>query len=226
MRRWRPVSLVEISVLFMTMFMILPWNHDYYYVFALVPISLLFLRAVAARNWALLFVILVAYSMISPPVPFSWIDKTGWFRVPYAYVANYYGLPVLGGLLLWCAATHELLVQASPLPERRWPTRSLIRVALAPAIVIAGLFLWFGRSGNTDSSPAVLGVQPPLRHGARAGLAVSRDGSRVAYIAEGGVSAPAGSMPRRRPAGLRPLVPAIRSFLRMASGSVSPQLER
>src|SRR5439155_18987152 len=47
LRRRRAVSPFEVSVLFMTMFMILPWNHDYYYIFALLPLSVMFLRSLA-----------------------------------------------------------------------------------------------------------------------------------------------------------------------------------
>ena len=54
-----------------------PWNHDYYYPFALAPISVLFLKSVLTRSRLVLGLTLIGYLLISPPVPFNSIDRTG-----------------------------------------------------------------------------------------------------------------------------------------------------
>jgi hypothetical protein len=190
-RRRDPVSAVEIAVLFMTMFMILPWNHDYYYLFALVPLSVLFLKAAAARDWTLMTITIAGYLLISPPVPFGWIDRTGWLPLPFAYLFNYHDVPVAGGLLLWFAATHQFLIQprdaTAPRARRGLPRRAAI-VAVPAVIALACAFLWFGRKGNAASSTTTtLSVQPPLRLTGGPGFAVSPDGSRLAYIDQAGV---------------------------------------
>jgi hypothetical protein len=95
----------------MAMFMIVPWNHDYYYVFALAPLSMLLLKGIIDRNAVLLATTTFAYLLISPPVPFSLMDRTRLFDVSFAYLINYYSLPVVGGLLLWFAATHQMFVE-------------------------------------------------------------------------------------------------------------------
>jgi hypothetical protein len=190
-RRRRPVSPLEISVLFMTMFMIVPRNHDYYYVFALVPLSVLFLKAAAARDWTLAAITIAAYVLISPPIPYAWIDRTGWFRLPFAYVTNFHDVPVLGGLILWFAATHQLLIEPgeehAP-PERRRSARRVLIVSI-PAIILAALALvWVGRTGRAANSTSVtLSLQPSLQLDGRPALALSRDGSRVAYTTSKGV---------------------------------------
>ncbi len=119
LRRQRPISALEVSVLFMTMFMILPWNHDYYYVFALVPFTVLFFRGLARRDAWLLALTGTAYLLISPPVPFSWIDWLGWLPLSFAYVINYLDLPVVGGLLVWAIATHQMFVEQEEIPPQR-----------------------------------------------------------------------------------------------------------
>ncbi len=190
-RRRDPVSPAEIAVLFMTMFMILPWNHDYYYLFALVPLSVLFLEAAAARDWTLMTITIAGYLLISPPVSFGWIDRTRWLPLPFAYLFNYHDVPVAGGLLLWFGATYQLLIQPSDATaprSRLWLPRRAVIVAVPALIVLASAFLWFGRKGNAaNSTTTALSVQPPPGLTGGPAFAVSPDGSQVAYIAQTGV---------------------------------------
>lgn len=189
-RRRRPISPFEISVLFMTMFLIVPRNHDYYYVFALVPVSVLFLRAVAARNPGLVGLTLVAYFMISLPISFASIDRLGWFPLTFAYIVNYYNVPVLGGLLLWGAATQQLLAEpADVTAASRWlASPRARRTAAALVVVIAVAVVWVRRTES--AAPPVtttVTMQPSIRQIGGPALALSPDGRRIAYVAEGGV---------------------------------------
>jgi hypothetical protein len=112
------------SVLFMAMFMILPWNHDYYYIFALLPLSVMFLQGLVHRDWAFLALTAMAYALISPPMPFGVLDRVGWFSLPAAQALNYFDAPVWGALLLWFAVTRQMFAepdepQGSVRPLRR-----------------------------------------------------------------------------------------------------------
>lgn len=115
-RRRKEISPFELSVLFMAMFMIVPWNHDYYYIFALVPLSVLFLQGLARGDAAVLGLTFLAYELISPTVPFGLLDRLGWFRLPAAQALNYLDVPVYGALLLWFLAAREMY--AEPVPAR------------------------------------------------------------------------------------------------------------
>ena len=109
LRRRRPISPFEVSGLFMAMFLLLPFNHQYYYTFALVPLSVLFLSSVAGRQWGVLTFTMIAYCMISPPFRFSWIDRTSWFQVTFFYIHSYSCMMVFGGLIFWATATYQML---------------------------------------------------------------------------------------------------------------------
>jgi hypothetical protein len=109
LRRRRPISPFEVSGLCTAMFLLLPWNHQYYYTFALVPLSVLFLSSVAGRQWGVLTLTMIAYFMISPPFRFTWIDQTSWFGVTFFYVHSYSGMMVFGALIFWATATYQML---------------------------------------------------------------------------------------------------------------------
>jgi hypothetical protein len=111
LRRRRAVSPFEVSVLFMAMFMIVPWNHDYYYIFALVPISVMFLHGVVHGDRLSLVLTAIAYALISPPVPFAVVDRLGWLRLPAAQAFTYFDVPVAGALLLWFAVTRQMFAE-------------------------------------------------------------------------------------------------------------------
>ena len=184
LRRHRPESPLEVAVLFMTMFMILPWNHDYYYVFGLVALSVLFLRGVALRQWTLLAGVVVAYIMISPPIPFGVVDRLDLFAVPFAYVVNYANVPVIGGLLLWLIATQQMFAESrdeSALASR-WPSRRFVALG-AVAALVAAAFLWLSQDRRPkEASSSVAAVQPPVLLSGPLALALSPDGVSMAYL--------------------------------------------
>jgi len=109
LRRRRPISPHEVGILFLLMFLIAPWNHDYYYLFALVPFSILFVRSLRHREWAVLGLSLLAYSLISPPIPFSIVDRLGILPSRLDYVLNLNDIPLYGGLLLLGLSTYGFL---------------------------------------------------------------------------------------------------------------------
>ena len=187
-RRRRPVSGVEIAVLLMTMFMVLPWNHDYYYVFALAPLSVLFLRAVAARDWPSLAAILVAYVLMSPPIPFTWVDRVLHSALPFSYLINYYNVPVLGGLLLWLVATYHLLAEPSgQAGESAALLRSRTVIVATMAVLGVAAWAWVRVGPSTAEATQSVNPLPAVQTSGPAGLAVSPDGGRVAYISQAGV---------------------------------------
>lgn len=55
-RRARTFGPGEIGVLFLFMFLPIPWNHDYYYIFAVAPISVLVLESLARKRTVMLAV--------------------------------------------------------------------------------------------------------------------------------------------------------------------------
>jgi hypothetical protein len=112
LRRRRAVSPFEVSVLFMAMFMIVPWNHDYYYIFALMPISVMFLHGIARGDRVSLALTAIAYVLISPPVPLSVVDRLGWLRLPAAQAFTYFDVPVAGALLLWFIVTRQMFEES------------------------------------------------------------------------------------------------------------------
>ena len=183
LRRRQPVSSAEIAVLFMTMFMILPWNHDYYYVFGLMPLSILFLRAARTRNSRLLTVTFIAYACISPPIPYGLIDRTKLFALPFAYVYNYHDVPVIGGLLLWGAATQQMFAEPAQTPVVNW--HPALRHAAAACIValtcLAAWALWPARHA-TDGSASRATVDRPVFLVGPGALALSPDETRMAYL--------------------------------------------
>lgn len=110
--RRAPVTALDPAILLLLLVLLPPWNHDYYYIFALVAVSVLFLMSLSTGRRGLLAAALVAYCMISPPLPFGVFDRTGWFPGRFVYVLNLSGLPVLGALLLLGAATRARFREA------------------------------------------------------------------------------------------------------------------
>jgi hypothetical protein len=106
-----PVTADEIGVLLLLMLLLPPWNHDYYYLFALAPITWLILDGSADRDRASVLLALVGYAAISPPVPYGLVARLGLVRGSFAYALNYHDVPLIGGLLLLFAATRRLLMR-------------------------------------------------------------------------------------------------------------------
>lgn len=192
-RRSRPVAAPEIAVLFVMMFMILPWNHDYYYVFALVPISIVFLEGVARRHLPRVVLAVVGFLLISPPIPFRWLDQTGWFAVPFAHFYNFHDIPLMGGLMVWCAATHLMLTDrpaAAPLSADPGSTR-LYRLALGAAGMLAASLFLVGLSERASqarqnrlraSNETAHSVPFEWDNHDPTTFALSSDGDRIAYV--------------------------------------------
>lgn len=117
-RRRRPATPADCALLFLLMFLLPPDNEDYYYVFALVPLSVLLAHlahGVQRRHWMLLGLTLLGYLLISPLIPFRWIDQTGWLPGQFWYVLKVYDLPLFGAILWLMALTWLVLT------ERRRP---------------------------------------------------------------------------------------------------------
>lgn len=207
LRRRRPKPLAsEVGVLFMAMFMLLPWNHDYYYIFALVPISLLFISARQERQPALLGAALVGYVLISPPLPYSWVDFTGLLPVAFSDLVNFLSLPIVGALLIWIVVTARMFMEDTPPrptgapagPSSRW----VVGLSMAGVIVIVGLALWpRGITAHAMADIVEAPLAPPLQLTSGPALALSPDGRHVVYVAatdHGGrlcVGAPGGTAP-------------------------------
>jgi Tol biopolymer transport system component len=190
-RRHRPASPYEVAVLFMTMFMILPYNEDYYYVFALVPLSVLFVSAAHRRDRGLLAATLAAYVLISPPIPFNWIDRTRWLPYNTNEVFAYLDLPILGGVIVWIAAIYRMFADtAAPVvTDRRAVSRGTMVTlgAVAAAVVCAGVFV-VARGNAAPRAPAVdtLNLQPAVFLSGPPALALSPNGDYLAYVARPG----------------------------------------
>ena len=76
-RRRRRIRWEEMGVLFLLMFLLPPWNHEDYFIFALMPFTAILADAVITRDWPALAASAAAYVLISPPVPFSVLERTG-----------------------------------------------------------------------------------------------------------------------------------------------------
>jgi hypothetical protein len=186
LRRHRPASPAEVGVLFMTMFMILPWNHDYYYVFALVPLSVLTLDGLQRRDTPLLVATLTGYLLISPPIPFSWIDRTGWLELSFRDAFSYFDLPILGALILWIATTYRMLADPE---ERALPPRRIVSagkmIALAVvtiAVVCVAVLVVLRRNVAVGPAAGTLNLQPGAFLSGPPALALSPDGAYLAYV--------------------------------------------
>lgn len=192
-RRSSPVASPEIGVLFVMMFMILPWNHDYYYIFALVPISVVFLEGIARNHVPLVMLAIIGFLLISPPFPFSWLDRTGWFAVRFANFYNFHDIPLMGGLMVWCAATYLMLTDqpAATRSSAYLGTTRRYRFSLAAAMaVVASLFLvgvseratQAGPERSRASNDTSRGVALVVVNGDPTAFALSSDGGRIAYV--------------------------------------------
>ena len=184
-RRRTPVTPFDVSMVFLAMFMIIPWNHDYYYVFALVPISILFLTAIARDDRWLLAGVATAYLLISPPIPFGVIDRLHLASASFAYLVNFYDLPVFGGLVLWILATHMILTtDASPVSRLAWRRAFVGTVFVGLAITVWAVR---ARAHEPVAPKAVevgpLAFDPPIATGESHPMALAPDGTRLAYVA-------------------------------------------
>jgi serine/threonine-protein kinase len=181
------VSAFELGILFIAMLMLPQWNHDYYYVFALVPFSIVFLRAAVDRQRGVIAALLLAYMLMSP-LPFGVVDRAHVLPVSFAYLWNFYNLPVVGALLLWMTTARQLLAE----PGESWmPRLSLgwryVAAGSALLVVIAGAaFAMSNRvqaKGAASASTAALTFDPPLASAGPPAIALSPDATRVAYAA-------------------------------------------
>jgi hypothetical protein len=128
-QRHLPITAPEVGALFLLMLLLPPWNHDYYYLFALVPLSIVVLRAIhdgsrRTRQRLVMIVALAAYGLMSPPVPYGWIDRLGWFDAPFAHLWNFASLPVYGALLLLGAISSQWLAEVASHRDARFQRRA------------------------------------------------------------------------------------------------------
>ena len=188
-RAHRPVSPFEVSVLFIPMLLLLSSNHQYYYVFALVPISVLFLRSVVDRQWSILTITIAAYFMMSAPFRFTWIDRAGWFKVPFFYVLNYRNVMLYGALALWATATYQMFSEPVPAEERLASRRAARRTGwiAVPAALVLAVALFAGSRHTPGPSTTDASVDHAIMIGQPNAIALSPDGQRIAYIGEGDV---------------------------------------
>jgi hypothetical protein len=108
--RRRPGALRdELGVLCLLMFLVAPWDHDYYYIFALVPLTLLAGEALEVRDGTTLTLIGVAYCLMSPPIPYAWVTRAHVVKPPFAYWMGAHDIPTAGALLLLVLLTTRLL---------------------------------------------------------------------------------------------------------------------
>ena len=185
-RRRRPLSPVEVSALFLPMILLLTSNHQYYYVFALIPLTVLFLRTVADRQWGSVVCIVTAYVLMSPPFRFTWIDQAKVFPVPFFYIINYGNAMVLGAFALWGIATFHMFGESATGATDRAAAgafRRAVTLAVFAAVTLSVLAIWMTR-GRRSAAPAVATVDaaPNVLLTSPSPLAVSPDGSRIAYI--------------------------------------------
>ena len=185
LRRTRAWSPFEVSSLFVPMILLPTSNHQYYFVFALVPLSVLFLRSIADRRWGVLAATMVTYFMMSAPFRFTWIDVASHFEVPFFYVLNYASIMTYGALALWGISTYQMLGEpesavVATSSRRRW---SLVIVAALLVLVVAGRSSWRGhQERSSPSTMTELTLPSGILMAAPASLAVSPDGGHLAYI--------------------------------------------
>ena len=185
-RRRRAISPLETSALFLPMLLLLTSNHQYYYVFALVPITVLFLRSVADRQWGVLTLVLIAYFMMSAPFRFTWIDRSGYFSIPFFYVLNYSNVMAFGALLLWGVATYQMLgepvepaTRASVVTARRtWVPATVAVIAVAGMIAVAFVM----RTGAPLAASRTIALSETSYISQSSAMALSPDGARIAYV--------------------------------------------
>lgn len=189
-RRKRPIGPVEISTLFLPMILLLTSNHQYYYVFTLVPMSVLLLRAMHGRQWTVLGLLAVSYFMMSMPFRLAWIDLGKYFAEPFFYVLSYNNVMVWGAFLLWSIATYQLLAEpvedasVEAVSDAGPGVRTSLRILVAaPVLSAACVALWwlFLRPAPLVATETTA-LDPAVRLDSPSSLAVSPDGSRVAYV--------------------------------------------
>lgn len=183
LRRRRPLSPVEIAALFLPMILLLTSNHQYYYAFVLVPVSVLFLRSVADRQWGVLTLVVVSYLLMSSPFRYTWIDQMGWFRTPFFYVINYGNVMAYGAFLLWATATYQMFSEAVvSRAEVRRDARALM-IGVAVIVILFGGWMW-SRWPKAALSPSQVAMQPGLLVSSPSTMALSPDGKRLAYVTD------------------------------------------
>ena len=97
----------DASILSLLLILLPPWNQDYYYLFALVPLTRLTITAWTTQDRGLWALVIVAYVCMSPPVPYGWLQWA--FTAPVAHVLTWYAVSLLGALGLLYAATWQML---------------------------------------------------------------------------------------------------------------------
>jgi hypothetical protein len=117
-RRRAPVGAPQVGVLMVLMVLLPPWNHDYYYVFLVVPLTVAVVTALRRARYRRTSIAcaLMAVVLMSPPVPYGMVDRLGWFDLPFAYLWNFSNAPVVGALLLLGVCTMQWLT-ADPVDE-------------------------------------------------------------------------------------------------------------
>jgi hypothetical protein len=170
------------------MIMLPPFNHHYYYLFALVPLSVLAIRGLCDARPGLIVVVAAAYMLMSPPIPFGWLDRHAWLPAPSSYLANYFNLPIAGALLVWIVVTRELIEDGrggwfDATWVRWWVRWRFEAIVTVVALVAAAFGVRALRAAPAPSPVTVdLRLDPPASPDAAA-LAVSPDARFIVYIA-------------------------------------------
>ena len=190
LRRRSRVSPVELSALFVPMILLPTSNHQYYFIFALIPFTVLFLRAAADRQWGLLSATLICYLLLSPPLRLTGGDLHAYFQTPFFYVLHYNSVMAYGALGLWAVATYQMLGEPDALPRPWWWRGAARWVVVAAVIVISGVGVsswWQGRARRHQPVASEdLVVAAGLRLSSTASLAMSADGTRLAFVTNDG----------------------------------------
>lgn len=187
LRRKRDWSPFEVSSLFLPMILLPTSNHQYYFVFALVPLSVLFLRSVADRQWGVLTATMATYFMMSAPFRFTWIDVASHFDVPFFYVLNYNSVMAYGALTLWGIGTYQMLNEPPRELDAPFWWRPGRRVATSVVVLLAlgavGAWWWRGHVARWRPESAIETTLPAgVLWTMPASIAMSPDGSRIGYV--------------------------------------------
>lgn len=101
----------EIGVLLLLMLLLPPWNHDYYFIFALPAVTWLIAEGAGDGDTTSIALAVLGYVAISPPLPYSLVTRLGLVQGSFAYALNYHDVPLFGGLILLFASARRLLMR-------------------------------------------------------------------------------------------------------------------